>query len=67
MENVRYFASEDRMALYRIEDGIEGYYFDKSIKKWKRKDDVCRVMYDITSYDEISAEEAASLEKEFSK
>lgn len=65
-KEIKYFASADRLALYRIEDGIDGYYFDKGKKEWVRKDDVCRVMYDTTSYDEISKEEADSLEEEFS-
>lgn len=64
-KSIKFFASEDRMALYRIEDGFEGYYFDKRKKAWIRKDSVCRVMYDTTSYDEISKEEAEKLEEEF--
>lgn len=54
------------VAVVKITDDFEAYSFNKKTKKWVRNDDNLKVMYDMTSWDEISEKEALDMIRELS-
>ena len=63
----RYYASIDRLAVYRIDNDFNGYYINASLTDWVRNQDVLRVPYDTTHYDDITSNEAKAILESWGK
>ena len=57
----RYYASIDRLAVYRIDTEYNGFYINAGLTEWVRNQDVLEVPYDTTHYDDITANEAKAI------
>lgn len=58
---MKYYVSDDKLAVYRIDDDYNGYYMNKNEKDWVPSQDVLRVQFDSGDYDAISKEEAEAV------
>jgi hypothetical protein len=58
---MKYYASDDRLAVYRIDEDYNGYYINKTEKDWVPSQDALRVQFDSGDFDRISKEEAYAI------
>lgn len=58
---MKYYVSDDKLAVYRIDDDYNGYFINKNEKDWVTSQDVLRVQFDSGDYDRVSKEEAEAV------
>ena len=57
----RYYSNIDRQVVYRIDDDYNGYFINRGKVEWVHDQDVLRVPFDTTHYDDITQEEAKEI------
>ena len=57
----RYYSNIDRQVVYRIDDDYNGYFINRGKVEWVHDQDVLRIPFDTTHYDDITQEEAKEI------
>ena len=58
---MKYYVSDDKLAVYRIDDDYNGYFINKAEKDWVPSQDVLHEQFDSGDYDRVSKEEAEAV------